>query len=160
MFEYGTIEEIRSNEMFQSKKFLYLPGLLILLMSCGTTTIIKEVQVTQPPTTEAQTTQAPTSSDSGSGSIMTTSEGIEWAKENVPLFAASSDSDIYSTMSSACEMIDSWAPDYDGWLEIFLETVEKKTTEEGRNMMAVVAAATRTICTTHLEEVVDALERA
>jgi hypothetical protein len=146
--------------MFRTKNFIFVPILVSLLISCGTTTIIKEVQVTQSPTTEVQATQAPSSSDSGSGSIMTTSEGIEWVKENVPLFAASSDSDIYSTMSSACEMIDSWAPDYDGWLEVFLEAVEKKTTEEGRNMMAVVAAATRTICTTHLDEVKDALARA
>ena len=141
--------------MQKISKRLGVPSLLFLLMSCGTTTIIKEVQVTEPPTTSTTTTTT-VSEDYWT---MTSSEGIEWIRDNAPSLASSSDSELYSVMSSACDMIISWAPDYDGWLEVFIENVSKKSTEDRSNMMAVVVAATRSNCTDHLEEVLTALDK-
>ena len=130
-------------------------GAVVLLGGCGSSSSTTSTESNED---EVQVTEAPPTTVSDDYWTMTSSEGIAWVREQAPSLATSSDSEISSVMSSACEMITSWAPDYDGWLDVFIENVSKKSEEDRNNMMAVVVAATRTNCTEHLEEVLAALD--
>lgn len=146
------------NTLPMEKVFLksVLISAVVLLGGCGGSS---STTSTESNDDEVQVTQAPSTTVSEDYWTMTSSEGIEWIRDNAPSLASSSDSELYSVMSSACDMIISWAPDYDGWLEVFIENVSKKSTEDRSNMMAVVVAATRSNCTEHLEEVLAALDK-
>lgn len=118
-------------------------------MSCGTTTIVKEVQVTQQTTstTEVQNT------------VMTSTEAIAWVRNSTPGFDTWTDSSIYSTMSKACDSIEAWLPDYDGFIRQFIGRVIEQDTETRNGIIIILVAATKSICSQHAVETESALAR-
>ena len=133
----------------QTRFSVSIIGLCALLTSCGTTTIVREVQVTQQTTstTEVQNT------------IMTASEAITWARNSAPGFDAWTDSSIYSTMSKVCDSIDTFHSDYDGFISQFIKGIVDQKTEARNALITLLVAATKSICTQHAAEIQSALAR-
>jgi len=122
---------------------------VLMLASCGTKTIVREVQVTQAPTI----TEAPAPE-----STMSVTEAIMWIRQQAPSFEYSSDSSIYSLMGTACDTIDDWAPDYRGYLVNARDKLSGQNTEIRSQISAVIVGAISSICTQHKQAIVNLME--
>lgn len=126
-------------------KKIAIAASVLILASCGTKTIVREVQVTPPPTTSTTVASVET---------MSTIEAIAWIRSQAPSFNYTSDASIYSLMGTACDTIDQWAPDYRGYLVNARDKLSGQNTEMRSQISAVIVGAISSICTQHKQAIV------
>jgi hypothetical protein len=127
-------------------KKIAIAASVLLLASCGTKTIIREVQVTPAPTT---------STTIASSDTMSTTEAIAGIRLEAPSFNYTSDAEIYSMMGTACDTIDQWAPNYRGYLLNARDKLSGQNTEMRSQISAVIIGAISSICTQHKWGILD-----
>ena len=115
-------------------------ALALTLTACGKTTIIREVPVTTPSTS----TSAPVPSDA-----MTTSEAIMDARETAPSLNQFTDTQIFEFMTTVCDTIDDWAPDYSGYLVNVRNKLSEESMQSKVEITALIIAAINSVCTWH-----------
>ena len=113
--------------------------LTLALTACGETTIIREVPAS---------TQTPTTVTSSSGT-MTTSEAIMDARQTAPSLNQFTDSQIFQFMTTVCDTIDDWAPNYTGYLANARNKLSGQDMQAKVEITALVVAAINSICTWH-----------
>jgi len=135
-------------------KLLALAGAALVLASCtgGETTIIREVQVTSPPTETIapDTTETPTR--------VSTDEAIASAISFAPTLRELANSSIKSLMVTACESIDSWAPDYRGYLSSYRSVLSKESSTDQDEITAIIVAAIYSVCVEHQISILSLLD--
>jgi hypothetical protein len=134
--------------MKMKKKLITAVAATAMLASCGTKTIVREVQVTQAPTT----TQPAPDVDS-----MSTTEAILWIRENAPTLGYESDAMIYKLMGTACDTIDEWYPDYRGYLSNARDKLSGENTEMRSQISVIIVGAISSICTQHKQGIMSIL---
>lgn len=112
-----------------------------LLPACGKTTIIREVQATT--STVAESTQG-VDSDTMSASAV-----IAEMRQSTPSLNVYTDGELYNFMTTICDKINEWAPNYTG----YLLNAKRVTQNEGTALLAEVSILTvgaiTSVCTWH-----------
>lgn len=127
-------------------KSLAVVGIALILAGCtGETTVIREVQVTPPPV--ETTISEPDNSDE----IVRYSraEVIADAQEFAPSLRIYDDATMESLMLTACDSIESWAPDYESFLASARSSMSDSTELERDEIVAIITAAIYSVCTEH-----------
>jgi hypothetical protein len=119
------------------------------LASCTTETVIREVPATDPPANTA-----PPTDDFG----VSTAEAIATARESVPSLWSYTDAEMFEMMSVACDALDEWAPDYAGFISNMEDVLSTSSTQETAEATALIAAGASSICSYHMDDLMDALE--
>lgn len=120
---------------------LAVAGIALILASCtGETTVIREVQVTTPSEQTAPPVEEP--------SRISRSSAIATARESVPSLWDLSDDTMESLMMTSCESIDSWAPDYEGYLDNAREMLSRDSSQRDE-IIAIIVASIFSVCTEH-----------
>jgi len=114
------------------------------LASCTTETVIREVPATDPPTSTA-----PPADDLG----VSTAEA-----KSVPSLWAYTDAEMFEMMSVACDALDEWAPDYEGFIINMEDVLSTSSTQETAEATALIAAGASSICSYHADDLMAALE--
>ena len=131
-------------------KALAIAGVAVILASCtGETTVIREVQVTAS-TQETTAVEEPTR--------MSRASAIATARQSVPTLWELSDDVIESLMMTSCESIDSWAPDYEGYLDNAREMLTRDSSQRDE-ILAIVVASIYSVCPEHQLGITDVLDR-
>ena len=129
---------------------LAIAGVAVILASCtGETTVIREVQVTAS-TQETTAVEEPTR--------MSRASAIATARQSVPTLWELSDDVIESLMMTSCESIDSWAPDYEGYLDNAREMLTRDSSQRDE-ILAIVVASIYSVCPEHQLGITDVLDR-
>ena len=134
-------------------KALAIAGVAVILASCtGETTVIREVQVTASSEQTQETTpvEEPTR--------MSRASAIATARQSVPTLWELSDDVIESLMMTSCESIDSWAPDYEGYLDNAREMLTRDSSQRDE-ILAIVVASIYSVCPEHQLGITDVLDR-
>lgn len=131
-----------------NKKLITVIVATALLASCGTKTIVREVQVTPAPTTTQPAPEVDT---------MSTTEAIMWIRENAPSLGYESDASLYKLMGTACDTIDEWYPDYRGYLTNARDKLSGQNTEMRSQISVIIIGAISSICTQHKWGIMDIL---
>ena len=135
-------------------KALAAASIALILASCtGETTVIREVQVTSAPI--ETTAPAPSSSPER----LSRAEAISSAQSYAPSLRLISNATIESLMMTACESIDTWAPDYSGYLRNAQTVLADESSIQRDEINAIVVAAIYSVCTEHQIGIVDALDK-
>lgn len=131
-------------------KALAVAGIALILASCtGETTVIREVQVTTAP----EQTSAPVEEPSR----ISRAHAIATARESVPSLWDLSDDTMESLMMTSCESIDSWAPDYQGYLDNAREMLSRDSSQRDE-IIAIIVASIFSVCTEHQIGITDVLD--
>lgn len=133
-----------------NKKLLTVVLASMMLASCGTKTIVREVLVTQAPAT---TQTLPELTDE----TMSVSEAVAWVRQNAPSFEYDSDSSLYSLMAKVCDTIDEWSPDYRGYLLNARDKLSGENTLMRSQISVLIMGAISSICTQHKWGIMDLL---
>lgn len=135
---------------------LALLGMTAILASCtGETTVIREVQVTA--STEATQITAPPPADEPVR--LSRDRAIATARDSAPGLYAYTDDEIISMMMTSCEAIDSWAPDYEGYLQQARQVIQHDVADLQQEITAIIVASIFSLCTEHQTGISDALDR-
>lgn len=124
-------------------KKLALTSLIIassLLASCGKTTIIREVST---PTSAAVAEEAPSSGLSSMSKVF-----IE-LRDSTPSLNIYTDQELYALMTTVCDKIDTWAPNYRGYLLNMKEVATGESTLLRAELAVLTMAAVNYVCTWH-----------
>lgn len=136
-------------------KRLAIIGITLILASCaGETTVIREVQVTAAP----ETIEIPAETPTEKPERYSRSEAIAFAQENAPSLRQFDDDAMDSFMATSCEAIDSWAPDYEGYLYNLRSNMESETISDRDEILAIVVASIYSVCTEHQLAIIQLLE--
>lgn len=135
----------RVAEVTSMKKIILLVAIMASLASCGSKTVIREVQVTQAPATSAP----------AGNRFATTAEAIAWVREQLPLRA--DDSAIYEAMTRRCDLMDEqpWGAVY----SILKSWFEEEDADYQNEMLTTLEAAAGSVCTRHYDDAQKILAR-
>lgn len=128
-------------------KALAVAGIALILAGCtGETTVIREVQVTSAPIEEI----IPEVEDTSDEIIRySRAEAIAAAQQFAPSLIIYNDSTMESLMLTACDSIESWAPDYESFLASARSSMSDSTDMEKDEIVGIIIAALYSVCTEH-----------
>jgi uncharacterized membrane protein len=138
------------------KKIFITTVVALGLSACsgGTTTIIREVPAST--TTEALT-QEPAQENASRVERWSLRKAVDYVRQNAPSTRAYSDETIADLMGTACDSIDTWAPDYEGYLNQAASVLSKESTADRNDLVTIIIGGLHAYCPYHQEGVLDAL---
>lgn len=111
----------------------------ISLAACGEkTTIIREVPAAPQSTASIE-----------DSSTMSTTEAIRDAQQTAPSLNEYTDAQMFQFMTTVCDTIDDWAPDYSGYLVNARNQLSSSDMQSKVEITALIIAAIRSVCTWH-----------
>lgn len=145
------------------KKFSYtalvaILAALVLFFATGCTT--KEVKYIPAETTTPVVTTERVTTTTRAPERLSVDDAIAAARQSAPGLWIYSDSEMIQLMQTACDSLDQWGGDYEGFLRNAQATMSTESSSLIQETSALVSASTFSLCTEHQVGLLDALDRA
>jgi uncharacterized membrane protein len=138
------------------KKILAISLAAFSISACGggTTTIIREVPAS---TTTEVLAEEPVQEESFQEERWTLREAINYVRQNAPSLESYSNETIADLMATSCDSIDTWAPDYEGYIDQARRTLSAEDTLMRNELTTIIIGGLYAYCPYHQEGVLAAL---
>lgn len=139
------------------KAIIAVASLAVIAALFGGCTVKETKYVTDttdaPVTTERQTT----TTVGRSPEVLSTSDAIAAAQSNTPTLYVFTDAEMITLMGTACDSLDQWDGDYEGFLLNAQNQMANESTLQQQETSSIIIAAVFSICTYHQIGLIDTM---